>query len=146
MTEKPNSRDGLFWPQHSFLVAGGVWLTILIQFMQPIMLHCSFHSLCLDHLMWPFMDKYVPSVTVIYLYLWWTYLNCVAATFFYAGVIKRCITKWNIFVHPARNRIKTQSKQSLKDLWIIFDVEAEVSGLGLTWSLLRWTWGLKSDF
>ena len=38
------------------------------------MLCCSFHTLCSNHFMWPFMDSYVPSVTVIYLHLWWTCL------------------------------------------------------------------------
>ena len=39
------------------------------------MLCCSFHTLCSNHFMWPFMDSYVPSVTVIYLHLWWTFLS-----------------------------------------------------------------------
>ena len=38
------------------------------------MLCCSFHTLCSNHFMWPFMDSYVPSVTVIYLHLWWSCL------------------------------------------------------------------------
>ena len=37
------------------------------------MLWCSHHSLCSNHFFWPFMDSYVPSVTVIYLHLW---LSC----------------------------------------------------------------------
>ena len=36
------------------------------------MLCCSFHSLCSNHFTWPFMANYIPSVTVIYLHLWWT--------------------------------------------------------------------------
>ena len=34
------------------------------------MLWCSHHFLCSNHFIWPFMDSYVPSVTVIYLHLW----------------------------------------------------------------------------
>ena len=41
---------------------------------QPIMLWCSHHSLCSNHFIWPFMDSHVPSVTVIYLHLWWSCL------------------------------------------------------------------------
>ena len=36
------------------------------------MLSCSHHSLCSNHFIWPFMDSYVLSVTVIYLHLWWS--------------------------------------------------------------------------
>ena len=39
------------------------------------MLWCSHHSLCSTHFIWPFMDSYVPSVTVIYLHLWWSCWN-----------------------------------------------------------------------
>ena len=36
------------------------------------MLWCSHHSLCSNHFIWPFMDSHAPSVTVIYLHLWWS--------------------------------------------------------------------------
>ena len=50
--------------------ARSIRLTILpIQLIQSIMLCCSFHTLCSNHFMWPFMDNYVASVTVIYLHL-----------------------------------------------------------------------------
>ena len=43
------------------------------------MFWCSHHSLCSNHFIWPFMDNYVPSVTVIYLHLWSINLNYTTA-------------------------------------------------------------------
>ena len=52
-----------------------IFVTLCIKMGCCNMLCCSFHSLCSNHFMLPSMDNYVPSVTAIYLHLWWTCLD-----------------------------------------------------------------------